>query len=93
MNLIENYIQPGYQIRKLSRQEVPFEYDGKGFVSFDGLVDCYGNIQKVHKIFAIEQWEDVKKQGYYLAQKIQLTKSKREGNTTMASNRLEDLRR
>ena len=32
MNLIENYIQPGYQLRKLSRQEVPFEYDGKGFV-------------------------------------------------------------
>lgn len=34
MNLIENYIQPSYQIRKLSRQEVPFEYDGKGFVEF-----------------------------------------------------------
>ncbi len=61
MNLIENYIQPDYQIRKLSRQEVPFEYDGKGFVSFDGLVDCYGNIRKVHKIFSIEQWEKVKK--------------------------------
>ena len=67
MNLIENYIQPGFQIRKLSRQEVPFEYDGKGFVSFDGLVDCYGNIRKVHKMFSIEQWEKVKKQGYYLA--------------------------
>ena len=67
MNLIENYIQPGYQIRKWSRQDVPFEYDCKGFVSFDGLVDCYGNIQKVHKIFSIEQWEKVKKQGYYLA--------------------------
>ena len=61
MNLIENYIQPGYQIRKWSRQDVPFEYDCKGFVSFDGLVDCYGNIQKVHKIFSIEQWEKVKK--------------------------------
>ena len=46
MNLIENYIQPGYQLRKLSRQEVPFEYDGKGFVEFKGKVDCYGNVQQ-----------------------------------------------
>ena len=67
MNLIENYIQPGYQLRKLSRQEVSFEYDGKGFVEFKGKVDCYGNVQQVHKIFSIEQWEKVKKQGYYLA--------------------------
>lgn len=67
MNLIENYIQSGYQIRKLSRQEVPFEYDGKGFVEFKGKVDCYGNVQQVHKIFSIEQWKKVKKQGYYLA--------------------------
>ena len=67
MNLIENYIQPDYQIRKLSRLEVPFEYDGKGFVEFNGKVDCYGNVQQVHKIFSIEEWEKVKKQGYYLA--------------------------
>lgn len=70
MNLIENYIQSGYQIRKLSRQEVPFEYDSKGFVEFKGKVDCCGSVQQVHKIFSIEQWEKVKKQGYYLAQRL-----------------------
>lgn len=33
----------------------------------DLVVADYGDVRKVHKIFSIEQWEKVKKQGYYLA--------------------------
>ena len=66
MNLLENYILPGYQVRKISREEVPFEYDDEGFVEFKGKVDCYGNVQQVHKIFSAEEWTVVKKRGYYM---------------------------
>ena len=43
-----------------------FEYDDEGFVEFKGKVDCYGNVQQVHKIFSAEEWTVVKKRGYYM---------------------------
>ena len=66
MNLLENYILPGYQVRKIPREEVPFEYDGEGFIEFKGKVNCYGNIQRVRKIFSAEEWAVTKKQGHYM---------------------------
>ena len=69
MNLLEHYIQPGYKVKKIPPEEVPFNYDRscyQGFVTFDGKVDCYGNIQQVHEIFSVEEWNEIRKQGYYM---------------------------
>ena len=65
MNLLEHYLQPGYKAEVVPEDESPVP--GATFVRFDGKVNCYGNIQQVHEVFFADEWEKVKKQGYYMA--------------------------
>ena len=46
MNLLEQYIQPGYTTKLLKGQDSPVK--GVVFVQFDGKVDCYGNHAQHH---------------------------------------------
>ena len=59
MNLVENYLEKGYTVKHIT-------IDGKPFVIFDGLVNCYGNITHQHHVWPLEEWKIIKKQGYYM---------------------------
>lgn len=65
MNLIENYLEPDYNVKVLPPEKAPTQ--DTTWVAFDGEVDCYGNVHQVHKLFPLDKWKKVKKQGYYLA--------------------------
>ena len=60
MNLVENYIEPGYTVRTVRNKA------GESFVKFDGFVNCYGNVTHQSRIWTIDQWQQIKKQGYFL---------------------------
>jgi hypothetical protein len=61
MNLIEHYIQ-----EILSEKIKVNPYTNKPCCVVKMIVDCYGNVSEVNSIFDVEEWEQVKKQGYYL---------------------------
>ena len=63
MNLLENYIQPGYKIEPYE----PSPIKGVKFVKFTGKVDCYGNTQEQTHIWEESEWQKIKKQGYFMA--------------------------
>lgn len=65
MNLLEQYLEPGYKVTVLKDKDSPIK--GVTCVRYDGKVDCYGDIQQVQKIFTLKEWHQVKKQGYYMA--------------------------
>ena len=31
------------------------------------IVDCHGHYQNINRLFSIEEWEEAKKQGYFMA--------------------------
>ena len=61
MNLIEHYIQ-----KILSEKIKVNPYTNKLCCVVKMIVDCYGNTSEVNTIFDAEEWERIKKQGYYL---------------------------
>lgn len=62
MNLIENYIEPGYTIKVLKNKTV----NGDTFVMFDGFVNCYGNVTHRHLTWALDEWKEIEKKGYFV---------------------------
>lgn len=65
MNLLENYLQPGYTIKTLPKDKTPVK--DVDWVIFDGKVNCYGNIKHVHRLFTYDDWQEIKKHGYFMA--------------------------
>ena len=61
MNLVEHYIQ-----EILSEKIKINPYTDKPYCVVKMIVNCYGNTSEVNTIFDAEEWERVKKQGYYL---------------------------
>lgn len=61
MNLVEQYIQ-----EILSEKIKVNPYTNKLCYVVRMIINCYGNISEVEKIFDVEEWKQVKKQGYYL---------------------------
>jgi hypothetical protein len=61
MNLIEQYIK-----EILSEKIEINPYTNKPCYVVKMITDCCGCISEVEKIFDAEEWEQVKKQGYYL---------------------------
>lgn len=49
MNLIENYLEPDYNVKVLPPEEAPTQ--NTTWVAFDGKVDCYGNVMKYINYF------------------------------------------
>lgn len=62
MNLLENYIQKGYKITKVDPSPVP----NVPFIKFEGDVDCYGNVQHEIHYWSEDEWQEIKKKGYYM---------------------------
>lgn len=65
MNLLEHYIQPGYNVKPCPKDVCPIK--DEDCVIFEGYVDCYGNIEKTKELWTVEEWQKIKKQGYYMA--------------------------
>lgn len=61
MNLVEQYIQ-----EILYEKIVINPYTNKPCCIVIMITDCCGCVSTVEKIFDVEEWEQVKKQGYYL---------------------------
>ena len=61
MNLVEQYIK-----EILSEKIEINPYTNKPCCVVKMIIDCYGCISEVEEIFDVEEWKQVKKQGYYL---------------------------
>jgi hypothetical protein len=61
MNLVEQYIK-----EILSEKIEINPYINKPCCVVKMITDCYGCISEVEEIFDVEEWKQVKKQGYYL---------------------------
>lgn len=61
MNLVEHYIQ-----EILSEKIKVNPYTNKPCYVVKMVTDCCGNVSEINSIFDVEEWEHIKKQGYYL---------------------------
>lgn len=69
MNLLEHYIKEIYSVediteefkKKVGRNPVD------SMVAVKMRINCYGVEEDTEEIFRVPQWEEIKKQGYYLA--------------------------
>lgn len=62
MNLLEHYID-----EIISEQKIQNPKDGNEYYMVNAIVDCYGQKEQIKKLFLIEEWEQVKAKGYYMA--------------------------
>lgn len=69
MNLLEHYIKEVY-----SEEDITKEFEEKtGYPPCEPMVrvkmkiDCYGIEEGVEHVFFITEWEETRKQGYYMA--------------------------
>lgn len=69
MNLLEHYIKEVHSVEDVTNE---FE-ESNGYPSKEPMlkvklcVDCYGIEKDVEEIFFLSQWEEAKKNGYYMA--------------------------
>lgn len=64
MNLVEIYLKKIYE-------EKPFNFKGKKFpnikfIKVTATWEYYGKTEKKTKVFDIDRWNKIKKEGYYL---------------------------
>jgi hypothetical protein len=60
MNALENYIKEVHSVEEITE-------DWGSFILVDLTVNCYGVIERTETSFSNwEEWEEVKKQGYYM---------------------------
>lgn len=64
MNLLEQNIERIIS-EKPYKEEWTKAYNDK-FVRVNMIVECYGSRSEVNKIFTVDKWEEVKKEGFYL---------------------------
>ena len=62
MNLLEHYI-----LSIESEQIVTNPYNRQKYYRVKAIVDCHGHYQNINRLFSIEEWEEAKKQGYFMA--------------------------
>lgn len=69
MNLLENYIQPGWTMRSLTKTEKEDfgNFQNEDWVRVDCKVNCYGRISKGRDTWVRSNWLAAVKQGYYMA--------------------------
>ncbi len=62
MNILEHFID---QI--ISEQKVQDPENGREYYRVTAIVNCYGQEEKIDKIFPIDEWDQAKSNGYYMA--------------------------
>lgn len=64
MNLLEHYIEEVISVTEYIPKTIPTD---KKWVEVKMLVNCYGTIEETTQLMPVDEWEKVKKQGYYMA--------------------------
>lgn len=69
MNMLEQYLVPGYQVREMTAKEkqqakIPVE---ERWIWYDGKINCYGSVSKISRPFFIDDWKTTESQGYFMA--------------------------
>lgn len=62
MNLLEHYID-----KIISEQKVQSPKNGREYYRVNAIVDCYGSKEQINRLFLIDEWEQAKINGYYMA--------------------------
>lgn len=62
MNLLEHYID-----EVISEQKIQNPENGREYYRVKAIVDCYGQKEQINRIFTIDEWEQSKVKGYYMA--------------------------
>jgi hypothetical protein len=66
MNLVEQYSVRLRLIEEILSEKIEINpYTNKPCCVVKMITDCYGCISEVEEIFDVEEWEQIKKQGYY----------------------------
>ena len=69
MNLLEHYIKEIHSVQDISdKYEKAIRHKSKEpLYEVDVTVDCYGVVERMKKIMSKSDFEQAKKQGYFLA--------------------------
>lgn len=62
MNLLEHYID-----EIISEQKIQNPENGRGYYRVNAIVDCCGQKEQINRLFLIDEWEQAKAKGYYMA--------------------------
>lgn len=62
MNLLEHYID-----EIISEQKIQNPENGREYYRVNAIVDCYGQKEQINRIFLIDEWEQAKAKGHYMA--------------------------
>jgi len=65
MNILEHYIKEVISVEPYT-EDWTKKWD-KEFVEVKVLANCYGGIQEYTNVWDKAQWEQIKKQGYFMA--------------------------
>ena len=66
MNILENHIIKIHSEKPMTRKEW-IDNDYKNYIKVDITIDCHGILERKTRVFHKDEWEEVKKFGYYLA--------------------------
>ena len=69
MNLLQHYIKEIHNVQDISdKYEKAIQYKPKEpLYEVDVTVDCYGVVERMRKFMSKSEFEQAKKQGYFLA--------------------------
>ena len=62
MNLLEHYID-----EIISEQKIQNPENRQWYYRVNAIVDCYGQKEQINSLFLINEWEQAKAKGYYMA--------------------------
>ena len=62
MNLLEHYFDEIISVEKVKNPE-----NGNEYYRVNAIVDCYGVKEQINRLFLIDEWEEAKAKGYYMA--------------------------
>lgn len=62
MNLLEHYI-----VKIISEEKIQNPENGREYYRINAIVNCYGCEEQINRLFTIDEWEQTKGKGYYMA--------------------------
>lgn len=62
MNLLEHYID-----EIISEQKILNLENGREYYRVNAIIDCYGQKEQINQLFLVNEWEQAKAKGYYMA--------------------------
>ena len=62
MNLLEHYILEVKKEEKIQDPKTKNKY-----YKVKAIIDCYGVKEIIDRLFSIDEWEDAKRKGFYMA--------------------------